>query len=165
GLLGILDRWGVPALRAWVSRCPAIDVPPFPACPGCPPCPGATAGAAASSVAFACLAACLAGAAFGALGAIAALRLSASPPSRRARSRRRLEGLPRAWRWRRSRMAETRAWVLHDVAGARLFHQRRLAGQLALADDVVAVAPDDVVYAEIADCGAGHRRGALLGGE
>ncbi|CAK0875049.1 unnamed protein product [Prorocentrum cordatum] len=67
GLLRALGRWGVPALQAWVARCPVIE----------------------------------------------------------------------AW-----------AWVLYNVAGAPLFHQKRVAGQLALTDDVIIVAPDDMVYAE-----------------
>ncbi|CAK0849813.1 unnamed protein product, partial [Prorocentrum cordatum] len=135
GLLGVLDRWGVPALQAWVARCPAIDIPPCPARPACPPCPGATVGATASSVAFACLAGGLAGAAFGALGAIAALRLW-GPLRFTAESEGKVAARA-AW-----------AWVLHNVAGAPLFHQKRVAWQLAFTDDVVIVTPDDMVYAE-----------------
>ncbi|CAK0873437.1 unnamed protein product [Prorocentrum cordatum] len=136
GWAGLIDRWGVPALQAWVARCPAVELPPCPACPGCscpacPPCPGASVGATTGTVALACGGAALAGASLGALGTFTALRLCR--------------------RWLRSPlglMSEAWAWVLYNVVGAPLFNQRRVAGQLALTSDVIIVTPDDMVYAE-----------------
>ena len=62
-------------------------------------------------------------------------------------------GRSRRWRHRsllspRCPMAEAWAWVMYNVGGAPLFHQRRVAGHLALTSDVVIVTPDDMVYAE-----------------
>ncbi|CAK0904148.1 unnamed protein product [Prorocentrum cordatum] len=138
GWAGLIDRWGVPALQAWVARCPAVELPPCPACPGCscpacPPCPGASVGATTGTVALACGTAALAGASLGALGTFTALWLWA-PRGGAA------EG--------RGRPATAWAWVLYNVVGALLFHQGRVAGQLALTSDVIIMTPDDMVYAE-----------------
>ncbi|CAK0811004.1 unnamed protein product [Prorocentrum cordatum] len=138
GWAGLIDRWGVPALQAWVARCPAVELPPCPACPGCscpacPPCPGASVGATTGTVALACGGAALAGASLGALGTFTALRLW--PPHGGV-----AEG--------RGRPVTAWAWVLYNVVGAPLFNQRRVAGQLALTSDVIIVTPDDMVYAE-----------------
>ncbi|CAK0849262.1 unnamed protein product [Prorocentrum cordatum] len=146
GWAGLIDRWGVPALQAWVARCPAVELPPCPArpgcsCPACPPCPVASVGATTGTVALACGTAALAGASLGALGTFTALRLWAPRGACQGRSR----------RWLRSPlglMSEAWAWVLYNVVGAPLLHQRRVAGQLALTSDVIIVTPDDMVYAE-----------------
>ncbi|CAK0816771.1 unnamed protein product [Prorocentrum cordatum] len=145
GWAGLIDRWGVPAFQAWAARCPAVELPPCPACPGCscpacPPCPGASVGATTGTVALACGTAALTGASLGAPGTFTALRLWAPRWACQGHSRRSLRsplGL----------MSEAWAWVLYNVVGAPLFHQRRVAGQLALTSDVIIVTPDDMVYA------------------
>ncbi|CAK0896651.1 unnamed protein product [Prorocentrum cordatum] len=144
GLLGVLDRWGVPALQAWVARCPATDIPPCPACPACPPYPAATVGATASAVAFACLAAGLAGASFGDVGAIAALRLR-GPLRFTAESRGQgtapAGGVP-------SRLALAAAADGGGVGLGVVQRGRRAALPPEEGGGVIIVTPDDMVYAE-----------------